>query len=300
MSFDGTVDTSGYKELESVSNVVKCGGIEVQFSNVTGAIVSLVDMREPSRPVIYADSHSHQLAEILYQSFTSADYDTFFSEYFYDFGPAFARQDFGKPGWNGTLKVAVTADPRSLWYKEDTATCTLLLQSAFHNQSVVVSDFGGASELWSQLTIPKNTSPDSPLTLDLTIYVTNKTATRIPESLSLYFNPLVANASDMSISKLEEYIPVLDVMKNGSKHLHGSDRGIMYTNGLSFFARDSSLVCVGPPTPFPTPMEQPDVSKGFAFNLFNNIWGTNYIMWYPYQGKDASSKFNFQMIFPPV
>lgn len=72
----------------------------------------------------------------------------------------------------------------------------------------------------------------------------------------------------MLVSKLGEYVSVLDVMKNGSKHLHGSDWGIVYTNGPSFYAQDTSLVCVGAPTPFPTPMEQPDVDQGFAHQQY--------------------------------
>ena len=298
MRFYGEVATNGYKQID-ISTLFKCGGLELQFSDTTGAIVHLVDMRSPSNPVTYANS-SHQLAEILYQTYTSADYNTFFSEYFYDFGPAFARLDFGKPGWNGTLKVTVTANPQVLWYREDDNTCSFILHSQFHNQSTVVTEFGGSAALWTGVVVPKTTSPDVALSLNITLYITNKTSTRIPESYSFYFNPVVANASAMTISKLGEYISVLDVMKNGSKHLHASDMGIRYPSGPSFYARDTSLVCIGYPTPFPTPMEQPDVSQGFSFNIYNNIWGTNYIMWYPYLPDDASSKYEFQMTFPPV
>ena len=299
MRFDGNIETKGYKLLENVSTVVQCGGLKVQFSNTTGGIVRLVDLRQPSKPISYADNNLHQLATILYQTFVADDYNTFFSEYFYDFGPTFARQDFGKPGWNGTVKLSVNPSPESLWYMEEKDTCTLLLRSVFASKEVSV-DFGGAKELWTQLALPNTLSPITSLTLNLTVYLTEKTPTRIPESLSLVFNPLVRNVSSMMVSKLGEYISVLDVIKNGSKHLHGSDWGITYTSGPSFYARDTSLVCIGPPTPFPTPMEQPSVDQGFAFNLFNNIWGTNYIMWYPYLKEDASSKYNFLITLPSV
>ena len=33
---------------------------------------------------------------------------------------------------------------------------------------------------------------------------------------------------------------------------------------------------------------------GFAFNLFNNLWSTNYILWYPWRAQDASSRFRFR------
>ena len=172
--------------------------------------------------------------------------------------------------------------------------------SKFDNEAIVVRDYGGSAALWTSVVIPKTLSSKEPLSLNTTIYITNKTATRIPESYSLYFNPLVKNASVMSVSKLGEYINVLDIMKNGSKHLYASDMGNKYTTGPSFYAQDNSLLCIGYPTPFPTPMVQPDVSKGFSFNMYNNIWGTNYIMWYPYLPQDASAKYNFQIILPAV
>ena len=299
MRFNGEVPTNGYKQVSDISTKFNCGGIELQFSNTTGAIVHLLDMRSPSKPITYADS-SHQLAEIVYQTFTSADYNTYFSEYFYDFAPKFARKDFGKPGWNGTLRLSVTANPQALWYKEDAGACNFLLSSVLHNQSTAVTELGGSAALWTQLSVAKTTSPSVSIPLNLTLFLANKTATRIPESYSLYFNPVVTDTSTMAVSKLGEYVSVLDVMKNGSKHLHGSDKGIMYPKGPSFYARDTSLVCIGYPTPFPIPMEQPDVDKGFAFNVYNNIWGTNYIMWYPYLPEDASSKYSFQITLPPL
>lgn len=65
-SFNGEINTSGYRKLQDISTLVKCDGIEVQFSTITGAIVHLVDMRQPSKPVSYADTEAHRLAEILY------------------------------------------------------------------------------------------------------------------------------------------------------------------------------------------------------------------------------------------
>ena len=202
LRFNGTVDTTGYKRLENVSTVFKCGGLEVQFSNKTSGIIRLVDMRQPSKPVSYADSSSHQLATVLYQTFLSEDYEKFFSEYLYDSHTSFARQDFGKPGWNGFVEASVNPYPTGLWYKEDKDTCTLLLSSVFYYKDWIVEDFGGAEKLWTQVTLPKTSSTSATLHLNLTVYLTNKTATRIPESLSLLFNPLVSNPADMTVSKL--------------------------------------------------------------------------------------------------
>ncbi len=102
----------------------------------------------------------------------------------------------------------------------------------------------------------------------------------------------------MAVGKLGEYINVLDVIKNGSKHLHGSDHGISYEEGFNVTAYDSGVVCVGAPTAFPTPAVQPSVTQGFSFAIYNNVWGTNYIMWYPYLPEDKSSLYRFKMVLP--
>lgn len=56
---------------------------------------------------------------------------------------------------------------------------------------------------------------------------------------------------------------------------------------------DAPLVSPGRPTPFPIVREKPDVREGMSFNLANNIWGTNYIMWQPYAAQDDTIRFRF-------
>ena len=48
-------------------------------------------------------------------------------------------------------------------------------------------------------------------------------------------------------------------------------------------------------TPYPTPLIVASDADGFAFNLFNNVWGTNYIMWYPFLAEDASIRYRFSI-----
>ena len=56
---------------------------------------------------------------------------------------------------------------------------------------------------------------------------------------------------------------------------------------------DAALVSPGDPTPFPVLDTPPDMSQGVSFNLANNIWGTNYIMWQPYSPEAAQMRFRF-------
>ena len=296
MSFDGEISTDGFKQVSNVSSIFECGGLSLSFSSDTSGIDFFADKRTAGKAIQYA-SQSNQIASPLYQAFTSSDYMTFMKEYFYSY-PSFAFLDFGKPGYSGTQEIKVSPALKALWFKDGTGSCEFLTQSQF--DSNIVTDYGGPQSLWLRTTVPKVTSPQESVEVEFTVYIVNKTSTRIPESLSFQFNPPVNNASSMHISKLGEYFRVLEVMKNGSKHLHASDRGVAYMDSnLTFQALDTSVICVGEPTAFPTPMEQPDVTKGFAFNIYNNIWGTNYIMWYPFLQQDASSKYHFVMTLPP-
>ena len=167
-----------------------------------------------------------------------------------------------------------------------------LVQLTF-NDSTVVSEYGAPQSLWLEVMINNDTQ------LNLTLYIVNKTATRLPESLSLYFDPAVKDDSRMFVTKLGSLVDVDSVVKNGSQHLHSSQT-VTYTNPsntkqIVIESLDTSVLCVGIPNPFPTPPSHPVEDDGFAFNIFNNIWGTNYIMWYPYIEEDKSSKYRFTM-----
>ena len=56
----------------------------------------------------------------------------------------------------------------------------------------------------------------------------------------------------------------------------------------------------GEPTPFPNVRHPPDLSMGITFNLANNIWGTNYVMWQPYVEQGATMRFRFEIRAGPV
>jgi len=54
------------------------------------------------------------------------------------------------------------------------------------------------------------------------------------------------------------------------------------------------LVADDPPHVFPAPLQPlSGPVTGFAFNIYNNIWNTNYIMWYPYCDADANFRARF-------
>jgi len=129
------------------------------------------------------------------------------------------------------------------------------------------------------------------------IQLFNKTATRLAEAHWVTFNPIPQDGFNWKLEKMRELVDVLNLTGNASTHLHAVD-SVQYTNLDETFevkTKDATVVNPGEPNPFPTPMTLPDVTLGMHFNLYNNIWGTNYIMWYPYLEEDQSLLFRFSI-----
>ena len=78
----------------------------------------------------------------------------------------------------------------------------------------------------------------------------------------------------------------------------GSGKGLSYvTSGLAYVTAaqppqtlvveslDAGLVRWGAPMPFPTPLRgNVSLAEGASFVLFENVWNTNFLFWWPYVG----------------
>jgi hypothetical protein len=51
---------------------------------------------------------------------------------------------------------------------------------------------------------------------------------------------------------------------------------------------DTPVVALGERSPLYFSNDQPDLSRGIHSCLFNNAWGTNYVMWY---GEDVKARY---------
>ncbi|XP_062498804.1 uncharacterized protein LOC134176140 [Corticium candelabrum] len=287
--------TNGFTKVANLSSVFKCGSFEIGFSPSTGAISHLT--RKTTNTTITVATSDHPLAQIVYETFTEGDFEKFSEEY-NDIDPkknSWVLKDFGKPGLNGTLRQTVSPTISEFWHSNATNSSyeIFLLHLMFPDS--IVKDYGGPVGVWEQVTVPLNSSDI--ITLELSLI--NKTATRIPESISVYFNPRVEDPTMMRLNKLGQLLDPVDVVVNGSRHLHGLSPtgGVEYGN-LQFRSLDTSVVSIGGTNPFPVPADKPDLTKGFSFLISNNLWGTNYIMWYPFLPKDASRMYRMVMTIP--
>ena len=62
--------------------------------------------------------------------------------------------------------------------------------------------------------------------------------------------------------------------------------------GISIDTLDTALVAPGEPSLTVFDGLAPDLKNGMHFNLFNNIWNTNFVAWY-----DDDASFRFELYF---
>ena len=118
-----------------------------------------------------------------------------------------------------------------------------------------------------------------------------KPATRLPEALWLTFNPVAEDPNGWTLEKSGERISPFDVVASGNRQMHALSRGFEYRQAGSVFAVDTvdaPVVALGERNPIAFSTAQPDLAPASTACLFNNAWGTNYIMWY---GEDMGFRF---------
>lgn len=95
-----------------------------------------------------------------------------------------------------------------------------------------------------------------------------------------------------SVQKLGKEVDVNDICSYGNRRMHAVDEMIHYDK-VDIYLHDSCLVSVGGSALLnfenflPKELEHPDQ---IALNLYNNIWGTNFPMWY-----DEDARFRFTL-----
>jgi len=177
-----------------------------------------------------------------------------------------------------------------LWWNPNTCSGVVTLQS----QNTAFKNYGAPQNSYVAFSVVQTITG---ATLNMTLVLWNKTPTRLPEQMMFEFRP--PGNLDWKMDKLGTWVSPLDVLLNGSQYQHGVWSGIKGSDSTSTFfvsTPDAPLVAPittqkpfrgwsGTPTvmPVPTsPLRGVTQITGMAVNLFNNVWDTNYVLWYPY------------------
>ncbi|MFF2275625.1 DUF5054 domain-containing protein [Agromyces sp. NPDC058126] len=258
------------------------GAYRVRFG-ADGALVSLVDAdgTEWAGP-------EHPLAAYRYETFDERDETRWVQEYCRDLDQhaMWAIPDQAKPGLAiAETLPATTFAPRVVSaerFDDDDATVISLWLAL---PEAACETWGGARDIRLAYRFPAAAGPIS-ITLDLR----DKDASRLPEAGWLGFRPRT-EPGDWRLTKIDSPVDPQQVVRNGNRSLHAVAE-VTHTAERTFALRplDAALVAVGRPALYRFDNTVPDPNDGLHVNLHNNMWGTNFTMWF-----DDDLRFRFTL-----
>ncbi len=219
---------------------------------------------------IIADEE-HCLLNIQYEQFSGADYKRFFRQY-NRLNEEWAREDFMKIGMDDVAKERYLFEP-----------CNVKI---YYDEKHVVVQYQFERFAYEKCGCPKKMDIvirpcEEGLSFDIAWF--KKSANRIAEAIWVGFQPI---ASNKKVRKLSTLIDTSKVVSKGQSRLHATDYGVVYDE-LSIETIDTALVAPQEPSLLNFCDDKSEDSKVY-FNLYNNIWGTNFPMWY---NEDARFRF---------
>jgi hypothetical protein len=255
--------------------------------NDLGGLAYLVDRQEKRTWA----GPENVLGQLSYQTFSQADYDRFYDRYIINKRRTafWALADFTKPGIGAAGAVSRTWLPKleKLYMREREGGQQFLLYLLFPSEAV--ERFGAPGVAWVELDVPL----EQPR-LKMSLQWFDKAACRLPEALWFSFNP-AARAGRWEIDKLGQWVDPLDVVRSGNRHLHACGEGVRWQGQrghVRIHNQDAALVAPGQRSLLDFNNRLPRLNEGMHFLLYDNLWGTNFPMWF-----EEDMKFRFTVDF---
>ena len=233
-------------------------------------------------------SAENPLALFGYQTLSKADYDRFFEAYLKSHAD-WAPKDFGKPNIERFGAQSRTWHPERVeaWHQQDANGHRIVARLAIG----AAAGPAAARVAWPRQMYLELFLPDAEPRLEIAFSWFGKASNRMPEALWLTFQPAAPDPTGWMLDKCGAWVSPFDVVTGGNRAMHAVAGGVRYqdTQGtLSIETMDAPVVALGARTPLCFTRQEPDLSKGLHFSLFNNGWGTNYIQWF---GEDMRFRF---------
>jgi hypothetical protein len=233
-------------------------------------------------------STERPLALFSYQTLSKIDFRRFIDDYLI-MHPTWAETDLGKPnierfGAESRVWLPTLTDCRHI---SDVSGHKILAQLKINDPEVEKTGRVG----WPQRMYMELALPDAEPTVEISFSWFDKPANRMPEAFWLTFQPTFSDPHGWLLGKSGELISPFDVVSGGARAMHAVLGGLHYQGpegALKIETLDAPVVALGRKHPWYFTREQPDLAKGFHFSLFNNAWGTNYVMWF---GEDMRFRF---------
>lgn len=222
-----------------------------------------------------------------YRSYTSKDYDFWFSHYSRNMkeNGVWAYPDFGKP----LLQYYDKKYPNGRFYYNMTYSrickteTDIKIYVNLECDKVLTEKLGAPRKVQIIYTLDGNG-----LGIDLSWY--EKDANRLPEALFLHLYP---NANDFTLVKLGSEVDFKNTASKGGRNLHAVRKSIIKNNGGVFeiYNSHSPIISIGQGKilEFDNKTESPE-KDGISYLLCNNVWGTNFPLWY-----EDNARFKFRI-----
>ncbi len=212
-----------------------------------------------------------------YRVYTSRDYDFWFKHYARNFkkNAVWGYPDFGRP----LLKYADGKYPEgSFYYKMDGAYV-----SEEEKQIKVFVNLKCSKAVCEKAGAPRDFQIVYTLSSDgiqFDVLWCGKDANRLTEAVFLHLYP---NTADFSMVKLGSQINYESTVSMGGRNLHAVEKCIMKNNFGNFDIVNyhSPLISIGKGKILEYDNKIENIEKdGISYVLYNNVWGTNFSLWY--------------------
>jgi len=216
------------------------------------------------------------IGTLAYLTFSTDDYVNYRTNYTRH-QASWVLADFGKPGLEDSKAKNATV-------VASLKNCKVTKSA---NNSIIQCNlqFTGNNDIdpriFPENTIIEYTIPESGKKIDMKVTFFNKPAVRLPEAYMLSFVP--SGIQRILAEKTGFMVDVSDVVAGGNRQMHAidthidilTDKGTVRVTSL-----DAPLVAIGERNMLNYSTTLPDITKGIHFCLLNNLWGTNFSMWW--------------------
>ena len=216
------------------------------------------------------------IGELSYLTFSSDDFAGYQNMYLRN-RPDWAISDFGKPGLENTnakntTVVAAAQNCKVTKNRKNTVVqCNLRFPEKQDIDPRVLPESAAI-----EYTIPATGNK-----VGMKVSLVRKPAVRLPEAYLLSFIP--SGIQNILVEKMGCMVDVLDVVPGGNRQMHAIDHyiDIITDKGtVRITSLDAPLAVIGERKMLNYSTQLPDLSQGVHFCLFNNLWGTNFSMWW--------------------
>ncbi len=269
----------GELQAEALDELEKIAGIPAKYADID--FRKSVKNRKIDENGRY-DFAGMKLGELSYQTFSEADYEEFRKSYLTS-DVYWAIADNGKPGLENSAASSASTDAElvGLAGKGQERICEV----SFRKDERIDSRVYPEHTVIGYERLSRNK-------VEMTVSLINKPKNRLTEAYWLSFVP--EDIIKVVAEKTGQEVDLENVVAGGNRQMHGIDRYVdIYTSSGKFriTSPDAFLIAAGERDAINFSREKPELSKGVHFCLFNNLWGTNFSMWW---GGSVSFRFTIE------